>query len=353
MSPRTRGMTLIEVVVATAVVGVGACLVGTMQPQEHARAVARQVKDATQLRGIHQGMVVFGSNNNDKHPLPSTLDLAGHTVDVGQVADPTLAPLADSTRNIMSILLYQGFVPVEMFISPAEASEHLSVYQDYQFDRPPGAPRPELALWDPAFRATPEDTAVSGRGEGTPGGFSYAHAIPLGGRAAMWGNTFVATQAALANRGPSFDFVGEPATGTWNLVDDGNADNAGFDAAMGTSSVTLAIHGQDDRWEGNVVVQDNSTRYVTDPALSDMLFRFEGLAVPGVRTTPLPDNLFAREHDRDRLPGEQHLWNTQTFGAQGEDTRNNYLRSYAGGPGAMLAEGTPEARQFLIDIFLD
>jgi hypothetical protein len=355
MSIARHGVTLVEVVALVALCGIGAGVSSVMQPT--ARAAARQLKDGTQLRGIHQSMVVFAGNNGDKFPLPSLLDTAAQTVDVGQVADPSLGPLADSTRNIFSILVFQGFNPVEQFVSPAEASVDIEVYQDYQFDEPGGAAGDaRQALWDPAFRATPEDKGVgAGQADDDAGGVSYAHSLPLGDRRQwMWGITYSTSEAVVGNRGPSYEFHGEGAQGDWSLVQNDEAPGLGYDTSLGTGSATLLIHGARDRWEGNVVMNDNTNYFFDDPAPRSVTFEFRGLRRPGATDGPsLPDHLFARENDDTRTPAADHLANRQTCGVKRPDFRNNYLRSYAGGPGMIEAGGDAEARTFTIDLFLD
>ncbi|MEZ6235760.1 MAG: hypothetical protein R3B68_16375 [Phycisphaerales bacterium] len=319
-----------------------------------AREQARQLKDATQQRGIHQSLIVFAQNNRDRYPLPSQLDLAGNTIDVGQEADASRATLLDSTRHVMAICLFQGFVPLEMYVSTDEAGR-IEVFHDYEFFDPPHAANPRLALWDPAFRATPEDSGFGVAEGAAPGGFSYAHTPLFADRLMHWRNTFAATEAVLANRGPSYTLDGPAATGTWQLVADdagaraaAEADDARFDTPRGPRSNTLRMFGDDSAWEGNVVYNDNHTEFHERPDPDTLRFAFTGLDPAARRQN---DNIFVNEDDQARTPMDDQ----NTFGAGVRD-RDIYLRSYAGGDAAdprITMQGKGDARRWSIDVFLD
>ncbi|MEQ8316109.1 MAG: type II secretion system protein [Phycisphaerales bacterium] len=319
-----RGFTLIEVGAVTAVLSVGAAVV--MPQFQEARATARQLKDSTQLRGITQACAIWAQNTDERYPVPSRIDRKGVTLPrpADLPADARDLRL-DTTGNTLSLLIWNGFIPWNLTVSPAEVG-NVEVIKNYQTATPTTAVDPNACLWDPAFRGTPLDH-WGGKVPGEVGDAShnsYAQVAYFGARESMWGNTFKATEACWANRGAAYV-----------LRDDQWHPLAG--STFGDGSKTMKIHGPPDSWAGNIAFNDQHVSFVERPDPEMLVWAFAGLEGDGERH--LPDNVFHSERDQNRWlideqielvtehDGRGSVFATGKNGGTGAlDQRNAYLR---------------------------
>ena len=112
----SRGFTLIELLVVISII---ALLIGILLPAlGAARRTARQMQNSTQVRGIHQGMVIFAQGNKGWFPGLSADGLVLHPNDVNGAGYR-----GDKPISRFFLLLDESFFTGEYAISPGETAD--------------------------------------------------------------------------------------------------------------------------------------------------------------------------------------------------------------------------------------
>lgn len=129
---KRNAFTLIELLVVISIIGL---LVAILLPAlSAARDVARQMRNTTQVRGIHQGMVVFAQEN--KGYFPGIVNPSSRNPDAfQQTADTWVAgssPAGMMVGGRYTIMLNAGLFTPEYLISPAETDDRVVTWDPTQ-----------------------------------------------------------------------------------------------------------------------------------------------------------------------------------------------------------------------------
>jgi prepilin-type processing-associated H-X9-DG protein len=289
------------------VISIIALLVGLLLPAiGRARKNAQQVKDGTQVRAIHQGLVAWASNNRESYPVPNVLDSRNQTEkDYGGNKNGQ----KNRTGNLWSILIFNKVIAApEIFVSPSEANPDIrpirmdfvskdgtsgTAYSEFQTVRPGGnddageknTEEPNNALWDPSFKGAPVPMGeqADGMKSDVPdpiGNNSYAHVALRGDEyLSRWGTVYsLSSIPIVANRGPVFKPQATPPTNPEDWV---------LDSTQPGTAYSLLIHGGKSTWEGNVAYNDGHVKFETSYCPPQALLID--------KSKKYPDNLFVSE----------------------------------------------------------
>jgi type II secretory pathway pseudopilin PulG len=317
---RRRAFTLVELLIVGVIVLVLVAVVAVLLRLN--RQESRRRKNELQLRGIHQGLLLFAQSGQDSYVTPSEFDKANSTLPDDGVASK------DLPGHMMSMMIYNGFFSPELCVDPSESDPQIQVCTAYTYNNPSAAVSPSMALWDPSFRGTPADVPAGRDGVRGPGNLSYATMPPVGLRRAKWTNSFQATEAPIGNRGPAYVAQGAGACLSW-LLAPARVKGTAPDVPVGLGSHALA-HGAPTQWKGFIIYNDNHGVFEQDESPASTPFTFSGLP-KGQRSQG--DNLFVNEDDATRAPcGE-------TLAGQAGRNSNNFLRLWSGGVQATQPTG--------------
>ena len=243
----SKGFTLIELLV---VMGIIALLLAILLPAlGRARATAKRVKDSTQVQQTHKGFLTLARDFGGTFPTPGLIDRVGNIP--GKGAEDLL--MNDHGKMYSACIMQHAF-DTSVLVSPAEVSTSVLAMANYNFDKYNVTAANDL-YWDDLFKS--DLTSLSN--------VSYGTLHLMGTRKAKeWKDTYNSRFVVLGNRG----------------VKNGSLVSTDYNV-----SKTLAIHGGDKQWEGNVCFNDNHVAY-------ENKFQPDGITQYGTTNPQIDDNIF-------------------------------------------------------------
>ena len=185
---KNKGFTLVELLVVMAII---ALLLGLLLPAlAKARATARQVKDGTQVKQIHQGWLTAANDSQGVLPMPGEINRVGGVPGRGDIDE-----IQNNHANLHGSMLGRGYVNAQIMVSPAEINAKVIPCATYNMNMIKPA---NDVYWDPGagtgFKA---DLLIQSNTS-----YSTMPIDPTTRRKTEWKNTGNSRFAIIGNRGP-------------------------------------------------------------------------------------------------------------------------------------------------------